>query len=93
MFEALRARFNRQASDGEPADSRELERAKKVQHRKAVAAHLKRETARREANDYGGGGGRGSGLTISTGRRAGGRLAAPRWPTTWPRRSSARPNQ
>jgi hypothetical protein len=56
MFEVLRARFNPQARE-----SRELQRAKKVQHRKAVAAHLKRETARREANDYGGGGGAGVG--------------------------------
>ena len=61
MFEALRARFNRQASDGAPAESRELKRAKKVQHGKAVAAHLNRETARREANDYYGGGGAGVG--------------------------------
>ena len=61
MFEALRARFNRKATDGEPAESRQLKRAKKVQSRKAGEAHLKRTMARLEGNDYGGGGGAGAG--------------------------------
>jgi hypothetical protein len=56
MFEALRARFDRQARE-----SRQLKRAKKVQSRKAREAHLNRTKARVESNDYGGGGGAGVG--------------------------------
>ena len=61
MFEALRARFNRQARDGEPAESRQVTRAKKVHSQNARDAHIKRARARVEGNDYGGGGGAGVG--------------------------------
>ena len=61
MFEALRARLNRKATDEGPADSRQMKRAKKVQSRMARDAHLKRVRARVEGNDYGGGGGAGVG--------------------------------
>jgi hypothetical protein len=53
MFQALRARFNRKARDGEPAVSRQLKRAKKVQRRRGIAANL----SNRGGSDWNGGGG------------------------------------
>ena len=59
MFEALRARFNRKATDGEPAESRQLKRAKNVQRRRAREAYLNGARAREDGRGggyYGGGG-------------------------------------
>lgn len=50
MFEALRARFNRKAADGEPAESRGMKRAKKAHSRMVREAYLKKQ-----GSDYGGG--------------------------------------
>jgi hypothetical protein len=54
MFEALPAGFDRKATDGEPAQSRQLKRAKKVLRRHAIAVNLNR---RGDCNGVGGGAG------------------------------------